>query len=173
MTNRNAISNFHLSRFLFSNFLAGKTDIIDYLPSNHQIVRNLEEKPPILIPLFESVQAGFASPAEDYAHDRLDLHQLMIKHPAATFFVKVAGDSMKGAHIVSGDILVVDRAVEPASGKIVVAVVNGEFTVKRLLIEGEKISLIAENPKYSPIHLSAEIDFEIWGVVTFVIHKTH
>jgi len=124
------------------------------------------------IPLFESVPAGFAAPVEDYAQDRLDLNQFMIKHPAATFFVKVVGDSMIGDHITTGDILVVDKALEPLSGKIVVAVINGEFTVKKLHIEKDKISLRASNPAYPPIHLTKDIDYQIWGVVTFVIHKT-
>lgn len=130
----------------------------------------VEEKT-ALIPFYESISAGFASAADDFASDRLDLNQWMVKHPAATFFVKVVGDSMKGAHIISGDMLVVDRAIEPASGKIVVAVVNGEFTVKRLHIQGENISLLAENPHYPPINLK-EADYQIWGVVTYVIHKT-
>jgi len=130
------------------------------------------ENRPEQIPIFESVQAGFSSAVtEDQPYDRLDLNQLIVKHPAATFFVKVSGDSMKGAHIVSGDTLVVDRALEPSSGKIVVAIVNGEFTVKRLLLDGKKVFLVAENPKYSPIFITPETDFQIWGVVTYVIHK--
>ena len=124
------------------------------------------------IPLFESVPAGFTAAVEDYAQDRLDLNHYMIKHPAATFFVKVVGDSMIGDHITTGDILVVDKALEPLSGKIVVAVINGEFTVKKLHIEKEKITLRASNPKYPPIPLTNEVDYEIWGVVTYVIHKT-
>jgi DNA polymerase V len=124
------------------------------------------------LPLFNSVQAGFPSTAEDYTEDRLDLNRLLIKHPAATFFVRVEGDSMKNAHIISGDILIVDRAIEPASGKIVVAVLNGEFTVKRLKIDNDQIILLPENPKFPPILITKETDFQVWGVVTYVLHST-
>lgn len=119
------------------------------------------------------IPAGFPSPADDYLEPSLNLHELMIKHPAATFFVKVVGDSMRGAGIHSGDILVVDRSLEPQEGKIVVAVVNGEFTVKRMGREANgQILLLAENPAYPPIRISEESNFQVWGVVTYAIHKT-
>lgn len=124
------------------------------------------------LPLFiVPVKAGFPSPAEDYLEENLDLNEYLIKHPAATFFVRVDGDSMKGAGIHRGDILIVDRALEPSNGKIVVAIINGEFTVKRIRIEKEKILLEPENPRYVPIQVHPESDFEVWGVVTFVIHS--
>ena len=123
------------------------------------------------LPLFAfPVSAGFPSPAEDYLEGQLDLNQHLIKHPPATFFVRVTGDSMTGAGIHSGDILIVDRSLEPISNKVVIAVVNGELLVKRLLIEEEKIYLAAENNEYPILLITEAMDFEIWGVVTNVIH---
>lgn len=121
--------------------------------------------------MLASVQAGFPSPADDYVENHLDLNELVIKHPAATFYVRVEGDSMRGAGIHSGDLLVVDRALPPVHGKIVVAVVNGEFTVKRIRIDSRGVWLVAENDKYPPLLVSAESEFQVWGVVTYVIHR--
>ncbi len=131
------------------------------------------ERPPALKrPLFAcSVSAGFPSPADDYIEGKLDLNELMVANPAATFFVRVAGDSMLGAGIHHNDILVVDRSLEPVSGKVVIAVVNGELTVKRLRRNGEGFALMAENPDYPDIPLSEESACEIWGVAAFVIHS--
>ena len=119
----------------------------------------------------EKLSAGFPSPATDYLEKSLDLNEHLIKNPSATFFVEIQGDSMIGAGIHSGDILVVDRSLEAQHGKIVVAVVNGDFTVKRLSWISGKIKLIAENPNYKPIEIKDGTDFEIWGVATNVIHK--
>ncbi len=125
-----------------------------------------------LLPLFIScVAAGFPSPAEDYMEKRLDLNDLLIKHPAATFFVRVEGDSMRDAGILSGDILVVDRALEAVHGKIVVAVIDGEFTVKRLHIHSGGVTLLPENPAYPALEVKPGSEFQIWGVVTYVIHR--
>lgn len=124
------------------------------------------------LPIFStSVAAGFPSPADDYIEQQLDLNQFMIKHPNATFFVRVQGESMRDAGIQSGDILVVDRSVAPAHGKIVVAVIDGEFTVKRIHLEGTDVLLVAENPAYSRFKVSPDSQFQVWGVVTYVIHK--
>jgi len=117
------------------------------------------------------IKAGFPSPADDYLDKALDLNEHLIKHPASTFFVKVKGDSMLGAGINSGDILIVDRSLEPKDKRIVVAVVNGDFTVKRISKKGEKVSLLAENDKYPPIEIRDGADFEIWGIVIHVIHS--
>lgn len=123
-------------------------------------------------PLFMSpVKAGFPSPAEDYLEQSLDLNKYLIKHPAATFFVRVEGDSMIGASIHKGDILIVDRALSAYNGKIVVAAFQGEFTVKRIQIKNGEISLFSENPSFKPIKVEANSDFQVWGVVTYVIHK--
>lgn len=124
-------------------------------------------------PFFDvGLAAGFPSPADDYLEYPLDLNELLVEHPTATFFVRVVGDSMTGAGMQSGDILVVDRSLAPKNGKIIVALLNGEFTVKRLKIEEKKIYLIPENPRYSPIEVTAEADFQVWGIVTYVIHRS-
>lgn len=117
------------------------------------------------------VQAGFPSPADDYLETPLNLHELVVKNPPSTFFVRVSGDSMLGARIEPDDILVVDRSLTPSSGRIVVAVMNGEFTVKRLKIEGGIMRLQAENPSYPDISIPEGSDFQVWGVVTYVVHK--
>jgi DNA polymerase V len=114
--------------------------------------------------------AGFPSPADDYLEGRLDLNRHLIRHPAATFFVRVTGDSMIGAGIHSGDLLVVDRSLEPVDRNVVVAVVDGELTVKRLFKQDGVLRLLAENQRYPPIEITGHQTFEIWGVVTNVIH---
>ncbi len=122
-------------------------------------------------PLFNSgVSAGFPSPAADYEEGKLDLNKFLVKNPAATFFVKVNGDSMIGAGIHPGDHLVVDRSLEPADKSVVIAVINGELTVKRIRIRKGKITLEPENENYSVQQITEGIDFEVWGVVTNVIH---
>ena len=131
-----------------------------------------EVGPSLPLPIFlANVQAGFPSPAEDYLDKTLDLNELLIAHPAATFFVRVSGDSMQNAGIFSGDILVVDRSLEAADNKIVIAIVGGEFTVKRLKIREGNISLVPENPTYPVLEMKEGSDFQVWGVVTYVIHK--
>lgn len=123
------------------------------------------------LPLYaSSVRAGFPSPADDYIERHLDLNSHLIKHPAATFFVTASGDSMIGAGIASGDMLVVDRSLEAGHGKIVIAAINGELTVKRLSRVAGRVQLLPENDKYPPIEITAEEDLVIWGVVTHVIH---
>lgn len=123
-------------------------------------------------PLFlASVSAGFPSPAEDYIEGRLDLNRHLIKHPAATFFVRVAGDSMIDAGIHPGDILVVDRALEPQDTNVVIAVIDGELTVKRISQRHGKLFLVPDNQAYQPLEILAEMEFEVWGVVTSVIHS--
>ena len=115
--------------------------------------------------------AGFPSPADDYLEGKLDLNRHLIKHPAATFFVRVTGDSMIGAGIHSGDLLVVDRSLEPADKNVVVAVLDGELTVKRLFKQNGVLRLLPENLNYQPIEITPQQTIEIWGVVTSVIHS--
>lgn len=123
------------------------------------------------LPLFASkVSAGFPSPAADYVDKTLDLNELLIQKPAATFFVRAQGDSMLGAGIHPNDILVVDRSLEPVSGKIVICALNGELTVKRLVLEYEQWKLCAENPRYPEYILNDDLELVVWGVVTNVIH---
>jgi len=127
---------------------------------------------PCPLPLFLApVKAGFPSPADDFMEQRLDLNEHLIQHPAATFFVRVDGESMKGAGIHRGDILIVDRSLEPTNGRIVIAIINGEFTVKRLRFENDQILLEAEHPHFTPIRIQSDWDFQVWGVVTYIIHK--
>jgi DNA polymerase V len=122
-------------------------------------------------PLYLSrVAAGFPSPADDHVEKHLDLNEHLIKHKDATFFVRVQGDSMIGAGIFDNDMLVVDRALKADVGRIVIAAVNGELTVKRLMRKDDKVWLVAENPAYAPIEMKEGMEFVIWGVVTNAIH---
>ncbi len=123
-------------------------------------------------PFFENgVSAGFPSPAADYEEQKLDLNKHLIKHPAATFFVKASGDSMIGAGVHTGDILIVDRSLEPQDKNVVIAIINGELTVKRIRIRRNKISLVAENNDYPIQDIPEDAEFEVWGIVTYVVHS--
>ena len=125
-----------------------------------------------LTPLYShSISAGFLSPADDYIEDRLDLNELLVSNKVATFFLRVKGDSMLNAGIHHGDIIVVDRSVQPVHRSIVVAVVDGELTVKRLINCDGITELHAENPKYAPICLQEGQELTIWGVVTSSVHQ--
>jgi DNA polymerase V len=123
------------------------------------------------IPLYSGVSAGFPSPADDYIEQELNLDELLIKNPEATFFVRVSGNSMIGAGMYTGDILIVDCSLEARPGDVVIAVLEGQFTVKRLIRKGGKYFLKPENPAYSLIELHEATEFRVWGVVTHVIHK--
>lgn len=123
-------------------------------------------------PLAEStVHAGFPSPADDFLEEPLDLNSLVIKHPEATFFARVEGDSMKNEGITEDDILVVDKAVEAYDGCLAVAYVDGEFTLKRVRMEPDRILLVPANPKYPTIEIAAGQNFAVWGVVRWVIKQ--
>ena len=124
------------------------------------------------IPLFESgVSAGFPSPADDYMDLPIDLNEFLIKHPAATFYVRVKGNSMEGAGIRNGDLLIVDRAEEPRNKSIVLGIIDGEFTVKRIKKKGSDLYLMPDNPEFKPIKINDNMNFQVWGVVTYVVHK--
>ena len=126
----------------------------------------------IELPFFDTkVQAGFPSPAEDHLEQRLDLNTLVIENPSATFFVRVAGESMKNIGITDGDILVVDRSIESWVNRIVVAVIDSEFTIKRFTKEQEMVVLEAENLDYPSIKITPEMDFSVWGVVSWTLKK--
>jgi len=134
-------------------------------------IYRFEKKSQVLRPLFSrGVSAGFPSPADDYIDRELDLNEYLITNPAATFFVRVAGDSMIGAGINHDDILIVDRSIEPVSGRIVIAIVDGELTVKRLIKNGDCCRLVAENPLYPATEIEKEMELEVWGVATCAIH---
>ena len=132
----------------------------------------LEQKSKIPLPLYScGVSAGFPSPADDYISQQLDINELLIRNPAATFFVRAVGDSMTGVGINDNDILVVDRSLEPVHGKIIIAAINGELTVKRLVKTDTSCRLVAENPNYPPIEITEDLSCIAWGVVTSVIHQ--
>ncbi len=131
-----------------------------------------EARKKLEIPLFTAgVSAGFPSPADDFIDKKLDLNEFLISHPSATFFVRAEGTSMIEAGIHPGDILIVDKALEAGSGSIVIAVIEGEFTVKRFQRTGGRCFLLAENPSFKPIEITEGMRVEVWGVVTYVIHK--
>ena len=124
--------------------------------------------------LANSIKAGFPSPAEDYRHDSLDFNRDLIKHPEATFYGRVDGDSMVEAGINDGDIAIIDRSVEPEDGDVIVAFVNNEFTIKYLDLSHKAdgyIELRPANANYKPIHIHDTDNFEVWGVVVWTIHN--
>jgi DNA polymerase V len=147
--------------------------------------------PSYQLPIFITpVRAGFPSPATDYEEAKLDLNTHLIAHPNATFFVHIDGDSMIDAKIQSGDIAIVDRSLEAVNGDVILAVIDGDFTIKRLEIRDKKgevikdktkltiatqntkqIRLLPENPEFEPIEITGNMTFQVWGVVTSVIHK--
>jgi DNA polymerase V len=123
------------------------------------------------LPLAEArVAAGFPSPADGYLTSQLDLNQHLIQHPAATFFVRVNGDSMLDAGIHHGDMLVVDRSLQPKNTNVIIAVINGELLVKRLKQENGRLFVVPENKNFPTIEIHEGSNFEVWGVVTYVIH---
>lgn len=121
--------------------------------------------------LRRAVPAGFPSPADDYVEQRISLDEHLIKRRESTFFMRVAGDSMQGLGIFDGDLLVVDRALSPTPGCVVIAVIDGEFTVKQLLYSPNGPILRAAHPDYPDTHILPEQDFTIWGVVSWNVHK--
>jgi DNA polymerase V len=125
-------------------------------------------------PLFlAQVAAGFPSPADDHLDRDLDLHELLIQHPTATFYVRLAGDSMQGAGLYDGDILIVDRSLRPKHRDIVIAILDGELTVKRLFKQGPLVQLRPANPRYPIITVTPDQELLIWGVVTGSIRQFH
>ncbi len=122
------------------------------------------------VPLLCPVPAGWPSPSEDYIEDQLDLHHLMVRNQAATFFLRAMGDSMTGAGIHDGDLLVVDRSKTPQSGKVVIAAIEGELTIKQFVKRGRQVFLVPANPAYPEIEITGREDASIWGVVTYVVH---
>ena len=125
------------------------------------------EKPSVL----GAVVAGFPSPAEQYLEPPLDLNEFLVRHPAATYFVRVVGDSMVRAGIQDGDLLVVDRSLDPADGDVVIACVDGDFTVKTLRKYGQEVRLEPANPAYPVIRFSQGHELQLFGKVTAVIHR--
>lgn len=148
--------------------------IAEFIPSETFESSVSSAKSVYTFPLFVSrISAGFPSPAETSLEDRLSLNDLLIEHPAATFFIRVEGDSMTEAGIFSGDLLVVDRAAPVRHGCVVVAILDGEFTVKRLNLRQSRPCLEPANPAYDVIEIQEEMDFRVWGVVRYAIHHTY
>lgn len=125
-----------------------------------------------MIPLIESpIKAGFPSPANDYIEAELDFNTFLVKNRPATYALRVQGDSMINAGIFNGDILIIDRSITPKSNDIIIASLDNEFTVKRYIIENKKFFLYPENPEYPVIEITKDSNFQIWGIVTFTIHR--
>lgn len=143
----------------------------------HQAHRALEIYPPDLsrsldLPFVnQGISAGFPSPADDFLDIKIDLNREFIKNPNSTFYARVRGNSMIGAGLRDGDLLIIDRSLEPEHKKIAVCFIDGEFTVKRIKKEKDSIWLMPENKEYPPIKVDETNDFVIWGVVTTVIKK--
>ncbi len=130
--------------------------------------------PRVLVPLAtDAVKAGFPSPSENYLAPEIDLNDLLIQHREATFYVRISGDSMTDAGILDGDLAVVDKSLAAKDGDIVIAFVNGEFTIKQFRIDKNRTRgwLVPWNDRYPRIEVNADDDFRIWGVVTHVIHS--
>ena len=136
-------------------------------------IRKLNPLPTLVdLPLFGSkIPAGFPSPADDHLEATIALNRQFVRHPAATFFVRVKGFSKIKAGIQDGDLLIVDRSLEAQSGSIVIAVVNGDLTLKRLLIEGTEVWLMPENSEFQPLQMTDGMELHVWGVVAHVIHS--
>ncbi|MDX5626646.1 MULTISPECIES: translesion error-prone DNA polymerase V autoproteolytic subunit [unclassified Brenneria] len=133
-------------------------------------VSPVENPEALSLPLFgDLIPAGFPSPAQDYVEQRIDLNKVCVRHPSATYFLRVSGESMIDGHISDGDLLVVDSSLEAKHGDIVIAAVDGEFTVKRLQ-RSPNLALMPMNPVYKPLYINPGDTLDIFGVVTFVIH---
>lgn len=140
-------------------------------PSHLKPVQLAENPASFKVPMFgHTVRAGFPSPADDYVADTLDLNEHLMPRKEASFLLRAKGDSMLGAGIHDGDILVIDRSLSPVNGKVVIATVDGQFTVKTLEKKRGKIRLLPANPDFEPIEFKDEQELQIWGVVTNVIH---
>ena len=118
-----------------------------------------------------SVHAGFPSPAQDYMNSFIDLNKELVHHPAATFYARVVGDSMVDAGVEEGDVLVVDKSIEPREGDMAVCFVDGEFTLKRYVNKGDYALLMPANKDFKPIRVDADNQFAVWGVVKYLIKK--
>ena len=127
----------------------------------------------LALPAVRQISAGFPSPADDYLEAVLDLNELLIKNPSATFYGTAQGDSMRGAGVESGDLLVIDKAVPYRHNALAVCYLDGEFTLKRLQKEGEDLYLMPANPDYPPLKLREGNDFAVWGIVTYIIKKVY
>lgn len=136
-----------------------------------QDIYQCQHRSPTIPQASSQLSAGFPSPADSYTEQTLDLNQQLIRHPSSSFLMRVQGDSMVNAGINDGDLLVVDRAIQPAPGKVVIAAVNGELTVKRLTLHQGQFWLTPDNHRYRPVPLNEENESFVWGVVAHVIRS--
>src|SRR5574343_812302 len=156
----------------FLEELAQKRQAEAKWPSHLKPVKLAENPTAFKVPLFShTIRAGFPSPADDYVADTLDLNEHLMPRKESTYLLTVSGDSMIGVGIHDGDILVVDRSLNPVNGKVVIAILDGQFTVKTLEKKRGKIRLLPANPEFKPIELKDEQELQVWGVVTKVIHS--
>ena len=125
------------------------------------------------IPVVEGIHAGFPSPAEDYAEPVLDLNRYVVKNQASTFYARISGNSMEGVGIQDGDIVVIDKSLEPANDQIAVCFIDGEFTLKRIHLDNGRLFLMPHNPDFPPIEITEDNNFQVWGIVTYVIKRLH
>lgn len=159
---------FFLPTFWFSYINTGmNTSVKKTLMRASSMSLNQQGRPLLLCP----VTAGWPSPADDYIDETLNLHQYAVTNELATFFLYASGESMIGAGIFDGDLLVVDRSIEPLSGSVVIANLEGEMTVKRYVVKNKRYFLCPENRQYAPIEITGRDDVTLWGVVTYVLHK--
>lgn len=144
--------------------------LYNLLPMNKSlIIHPAETDKNLTLPFVEGIKAGFPMPAADYSDISIDLNRELIKHPASTFYARVKGDSMRDAGINDGDLLVIDKSLDPADGKIAVCYIDGEFTLKRIRILKDGLYLYPANSEYRPIRISTENEFLIWGILTYAI----
>ena len=142
---------------------------------SNAIIRTKQEQN-LIYPMFltfykEAVECGFPSPARDFTEGTIDLNEELIPRPNSTFIVRARGDSMIGSGIYPGDLLIVDRSLSPRHGSVIIAVLDGELSVKSLKLENDQVTLSSSNPNYSDVIVSEEMDFTIWGVCTNVVHS--
>jgi DNA polymerase V len=141
-----------------------------FMTTTVEMIGSLDGKSDLQLPiLLQSIDAGFPSPADDHIEKSLNINDHLITHPQATFLMRVRGDSMEGAGIHEGDIVIIDCTIEPVHGKIVVAEIDGDLTLKRLYRINGTIKLLPENPKFKEIEIKNESELKIWGVVKNVI----
>lgn len=142
--------------------------------ANHLVIYSAETSIELDLPLVDGgISAGFPSPAEDFLDLSIDLNKELIRNAPTTFYGRVKGDSMQGAGFEDGDLLIIDKSLEPIDGKIAVCFIDGDFTVKRIKIEKDCVWLVAENPNYTPLRVTRDNDFVIWGMVTNVIKSVY
>lgn len=132
---------------------------------------SLEHIEGVELDMLGEVRAGFPSPADEEPTEKLDLIKLLVRHPSSTFFFRIGGTSMVDAEMDEGDIVIVDRSIEPYNGCSAVCFIDGEFTLKRIQRHNDHIELIAANPNFKPIRIDANSEFQVWGVVTYIIKK--